>query len=648
MYESFTGTMPHAKMSYPPAPVGNEHPYKNKDNHRKLLEYLSCRLQQGKKHRDGEKGRYAQIDKDIACWIRLSEEDKERMTKQIETGVPQATLMNLPITYIHLDDMMTYLMQTFCPTSGMFYHKGKSDEQTTANQVVGLMNNHAIYADYYTEFYQTMWSMLKYNLGGIHTAWETDKAPKIARDTIGALAIEDEDVWSGNRTQALDMYNTFMDPTVKPRNLYKDGEWGAFAYMISHFKLAKAAMAGVYYNVGDLLDNDQGYASCKYYVNPPSESQMNLDGSTASNWIDKLSDNGELSNQGFELVRMYCWLNPMEFGLLPASDKNKRNRYELWRFTICNGERIIDATHQNNAHSHIPMYFSQVNLDSSGKKTKSTGEYIMPLQTFASHLMNIHIQATRKKLFGITVYDPAMVDLSELKPGEVAAFVPAKAEARGKPLSDAIHTFTSDVDTERTMQDLGIVMELLNQFYPTQAMPNQIAGIDRAVTNQVAAVQQGTNRRQQKMALVIDAGAFRPMRFGMYYNILQYQNDQVAITDYRGRTITIDLSQAKMTDLPFILGLGLISIDRMATADKLQMVIFALIQNPNAAAQVDLLGMIDYWSNLLDMDIDMTQFRLAPTTPEAAAPVGAEPPAEGAEAGIQPATDPMAMTGPIY
>jgi hypothetical protein len=43
-------------------------------------------------------------------------------------------------------------------------------------------------------------------------------------------------------------------------------------------------------------------------------------------------------------------------------------------------------------------------------------------------------------------------------------------------------------------------MGLVNQFFPTQSLPSQIASIDRAVDSQVAAVQQGANRRQQKAA----------------------------------------------------------------------------------------------------------------------------------------------------
>ena len=81
------------------------------------------------------------------------------------------------------------------------------------------------------------------------------------------------------------------------------------------------------------------------------------------------------------------------------------------------------------------------------------------------------------------------------------------------------------------MSNLEGIMGLINQFFPTQSLPSQIASIDRAVDSQVAAVQQGANRRQQKAARMLDDTLFRNVRFAMYYNIIQYQPDEEEITD---------------------------------------------------------------------------------------------------------------------
>jgi len=273
---------------------------------------------------------------------------------------------------------------------------------------------------------------------------------------------------------------------------------------------------------------------------------------------------------------------------------------------------------------------------------KSPAEMIQPLQDFASFLLNTHVRATRKNIWGLTVYDPSVVDMGQIPDGEVSARIPSRPGAAGKSVREAIYEHDKPLDTNQTMGDLKSVMDIIGVFFPTTSMPSQIASIDRAIDAQVAAVQQGANRRMQKGARLLDDSVFRPMRFALYYNIIQYQPDGVAVSDFYGRNVTIDLTQLRNTDLPFIIGQGLKMIDRQAAAQQIQQVIFALIQNPQTAVQFDLPALIDYWTSMIDVDIDMKTFRLQ--APPAAPQQGALP---APEEGVTPVTDPAAMTMPL-
>lgn len=649
---SIQGPMVHATIQYQEPPVHAMHPLKNANNHKKLREYVVQRLVRGKDVRDSQLDRFVQIDKDVAGWMQMTDEDKKRAREQLKNGVPKARLMNLPIGWIQLDDMLTYLVQTFSPGKAMFYHTGKPDETESANQIVLLMNNHAIYAGYYRQMVHAALAMLKYNIGGFFMGWEEEFGPRLARDESGTVQSIDEKIWAGNKVQALDMYNTLLDPTVNPVDVFKEGEWAARIRIKSHYWLATRAARGTYFNLQECLEKDaDNYRTTKFYRHPPTEAQFGDDESTSSNWISRLSDTpNHFNNNGYEIVETYIRLNPTDFGLVPAADKSKRNRYEIWRITMLGDEKIIEATFMNNVHNHIPFYVGLVHDDGMERNQKSVEEILQPLQNFASHLMNIHIQATRKKLFGLTVYDKSIVDLSKMPDGEIVGFVPVEVTGQGKDIKNGIFEFKSDIDVERTMQDLSGIFQIVQQFFPLQASPSQIASIDRAVNSQVAAVQQGTNRRIQKIATLLDASCFRPMRFGMYYNILQYQQDGAEVVDFRGRQTTVDLSQLKNTDLPFIIGMGLKAIDRQMIADRLQQVIFALIQNPNSAARVDVLAMIDYWTDMLDVDIDMKQFQVAqnpsqiPPGEQAAQEAGG---AAAGEQGVVPMTNPQDVTEPL-
>lgn len=628
--------MNHAKIPLAQPNVSLAHPFKNEKMHAKLLEYLQQRLWVGKQQRDGRLERMAQIDRDVAGWMQLSDEDKKRKAKKAQDGTPAALQMNLPLTFIHLDDMMTYFAATFSPNRGMFYHTGKPDEASEANQIVTLMNNHAIYAGYYRETLLSVLNIMKYNLGGFTAFWAQDSGPKLSKDGQGNDVLTTETKWQGNRILALDMYNTMWDPSVHPTKVHIEGEWCAWSEMRSHYWLKEKCARGVYFNCDKALEQDNGLAQSVYYRNPPQAAKLTEDQMLASidysSWFAETPDYAQ--NSGFEVTTIHIRLNPTEFGLIPgnAAAKAGRNRYEVWRFTVLNNETIIDATYMNNIHGNLPIHLGVINDDLMGQSQKAVAEIITPLQDFASFLLNIHVQGSRKNVWGLTVYDPTVVDLGAIPPGEVNARVPVKASGYGKDLRTALWTNQTNLDTKQTMQDVDSVMGLVNQFFPTQGLPGQIASIERAVDSQVAAVQQGANRRMHKTARLLDDTLFRGMRFTCYYNIIQYQPDNQTVNDFYGREVTIDLSKLRMTDLPFIIGQGLKALDRQAAAQALQNLIYALIQNPMAAQRLDLIALIDYWTNMLDIDVDMTQFHLQPQAPTQTGPNAAEENGAGAPA----------------
>lgn len=644
------GDMQHAKVPLAQTVVHASHPYKHKGNHEKLLKYLQSRLFQGKRARDVELKRFVRIDKNVAGWMRMSDEDKKRDRQKEDDGSPQATMVNLPLAFVHIDDMMTYFAQTFAPTRGMFYHTGKPDETQEGTQIVTLMNNHAIYAGYYREVLLGILSVLKYNRGGYHIFWSQEQGPKLTRQENGSDKMDMQLRWQGNRLEAIDMYNFLVDPTVHPTKLHQDGEYAAQAKMRSYYWLQNKASQGVYFNCEEALRTYQGITECKYYRSPPSEAQFGLDDSagSGSNWVSVLSEAPIYGNQnGFELTEIFIRLNPTEFGLIQGSNivNKSRDRYEIWRFTVLNDTFIIDATHLNNIHNYLPFFIGLLNDDLMGTAQKGVAEILQPLQDFASFLINTHIWSTRSSIWGFTIYDPSVVNMKKIPKGEVNATLPVEPAGYGKNVNEAVWKHNSTLDTKQTLGDLGGVMDIINQFFPTQSLPSQIASIDRAVDSQVAAVQQGANRRQQKAARLLDDSLFRNVRFAMYYNIIQYQPDETEVTDlYTGKPVSVNLSALRNTDLPFIIGQGLKAIDRQAAAQSLQQIIFALIQAPQAAQGIDLLGLIDYWTTMIDIDIDMSQFKIAPP----AAPAEGAAQTDAAGNPIQPATNPQAVSAPIY
>src|SRR3546814_3778133 len=100
----------------------------------------------------------------------------------------------------------------------------------------------------------------------------------------------------------------------------------------------------------------------------------------------------------------------------------------------------------------------------------------------------------------------------------------------------------------------------------------------------------------------------RPMRAGMYFNIVQDQEDAVEVPTFYGPPVPIDLSQLRDTNLSTVIGQGLMAIDRQYVMQLVQQIVFALIQNPRAAEQVDILGLLDYWVAMMDVELRLQQF----------------------------------------
>src|SRR3546814_3578096 len=82
--------------------------------------------------------------------------------------------------------------------------------------------------------------------------------------------------------------------------------------------------------------------------------------------------------------------------------------------------------------------------------------------------MNIHIKACRKNVWGTTYYNPSAVDYSVVPDGEVAARVSIKAQGFNKDIRTLVYHEAATLDTKQTLGDMQGVMDLTNQFFPTQ------------------------------------------------------------------------------------------------------------------------------------------------------------------------------------
>ena len=594
--------------------------------HRELLEYLTSRLVSGHRTRPTRLTRYARIDRLISTWQRLSPDDSQREATEDNTGRQQAIAINLPILSAHLEDTVAFFGEIFSSQSRNFYSVPPEKTSAAAKALADRMNQDTKARKYYKELCSGIRSLVKYNMGGYAVRWE-------AGGGYGELAKP------GNRIESIDLYNYAWDPSVLDASKVSlEAEWAARFTLRNRMWLQRKAMKGQLERVDRVLsDQERGYGAnsglskARYWRHPPTYVGLNNDGSDsktskATGNVDWQAYGAALEGdehpeiEGFEITEMYCWLNAKQFKLQTASSQSTvaeqyeegkdaaGNSYSLWRFLLCNCEQVVFAQQVESKDAmapEIPHYLGYLTVDDTKEAQRSIMELLKPFQRFASFLMNIYVTGARKNIWGTVGIDPTMFDTSKLQQGDVASVMHSKTP--GRDVRTGMLKLDSSTGVEKIPEMLNMVFDIVQRLFPSQALPSQIAGIDRAVKNQVAAVMQGVARRLHMVAKIMDADIMTPLRISCYRNLAAGDN--------------ADLQGLNEEEVATVLGSGIAQLNRESTASEIKEIIYAILQNPAAATVFDLVKLMTYWSRLMDSPSDLGDFVKA-QPPVVQTPVG--------------------------
>lgn len=589
---------------------GSQHPLVNEDNHDKLLAYVKDRLDFGRPVRDSLRTRLTNIDKDLAAFVKLDDVDKKRMRDNRSGKGPKVVQVDLPLAMAKIDEMLTFLMTVFFPQDGMYSAYTNYTQQPVANGLAQILNVNAKKRGHYRKTAKFLFDALKYNIAAMAVEWQEDKAAKIGRDLTGGVQVKKDEVsWRGNELTNIDIYNFIFDPTVQPVDLPKKGEFASIIKMYSKYAVKRMAAQGTLWNADEWLDSSNA-AVATYWVPPPTvRYDYNADAGQIDWFKFALGDSASSVGGGLELATTYIMLNPAEFGL------SQDNEMQVWRIIMVNGQHIAACDRMNNAHEELPVVVAVPNEDQLGLQQRSPAENLTDLQRFASFNLNIHQQASRKALWGLTVYNPNLIDMSGHEDG-VAGTVSMKTNALDKPVDQAIKQFNDAPKTDGTMPTIEKCIELMEVILPTNQL-KQVADLQRATEFQAAATVQASNRRHYKLAKIIDDQAFSSLRRQEVMNTVQYQ-PQVTIPGPDGQPMVINPAQFDETQIEAAIGAGLQSMDKLMYIGYIQQIINSILQSQQAIAEIDILGLLNYMSSLVGDKTDLTQFRkqLPPQQPQ--------------------------------
>lgn len=592
-----------------------------------LTHYLRTRLSSGVRARDRRINRYSKIDRLISTWQKLSPEDSKREQTEDNTGRQAALPVNLPVLASSLDDYVSYFAEALAPISNPFF-SANGDKKVAA--LLDKFNRDAAAQNYYGNLVMTLRSLLKYNLGGFRINW--DSGTRYGK-TVGS---------PGNSWKSLDLYNTLWDPSIRePTNLSSKGEWAATIEIENRLEIVRRAIAGEWVNLGNILESNVQSHTNSYYREPAVSANIGQEG------LDSRTSDAKMGAQqidwsayglglatdlgpevdGFETVDMVAYLVPCQFGLLTQAEEDELTQrgedpelwLEMWRFVLVNdrlvhAEPILDRSLViQGEKQELPFYLAFLTNDQLKEAQRSLMELQRGFQRFASAMYNIYTAGMRKNVWGQKAYDASAIDEDVFKRGDAAGAIRIKQP--GRDVRTAISDISTSSGVQETLTGVNTSLELKNRFFPAQALPSQIAGIDRAVKSQVTQVTQGATRPLRTLLRLLDANLMRPTRIKAYRNLKIFDPEGVeAVTD---------------EDVAKLMGSGIESIEAERVSELLWQLLYAIIQNQESMQVFNIPDMFTYLGRVGNLSVDLGSFVRQQQQPaQPAQPMPEEPPAQ--------------------
>ena len=403
----------------------------------------------------------------------------------------------------------------------------------------------------------------------------------------------------------MDIRNTFYDLTVSPEKVSTDGGYAGYVEvigipqlneMIDRGEVSAEYVCDSWEPTNDLID---------YNYKPVFSNAASQPKETQTRTLDNLFGITMSPDKAIFMITMYVKLRAKPFKLADQEGQT------IWRFRLI-GSRIVSAEPMINAHGRLPIILTSATCDSLGENMLSYAETLIPMQNFASFLINAKQRGYRKQLYGVTFYDKNKIDmrqaLNSVRDNDFEnLYVPVDV-SDGQAVGSLVQQFNDAPDTAATLADLGSVIELMQTLLPTDSRQS-LANLSRVSQWQAQRTVRETDKRTIKIGRLLNSSLIAPVIYQSVYNLLQFK-DSVTLLNDDGTTQEVAIGELRGIDLELKISSALRGIDKDLAADRLRDVINSLIQVPNISSDINIVGLVRYWSTLMGLDIDLAQFKV--------------------------------------
>lgn len=578
----------------------------SRENYNSLYEYITSRIYYAKNFTNTRAKLMDEIDRQLLGGIISEGKSKANSANNRRGRKAKVTDINLSLGQSQLDTCLTALIDMLLPTNNLYEPFANAEQIDAARALTAELNKSASKFNHLVEYNKAINDILRYDLGGLLVEWTDVFGNRLTSDSLGNTQVEyNKVVYSGNRLRALDMRNTFYDQSVPAEHVSANGQYAGFVELAGRSRINELIDAGQIF--AEYVRNDEALtpSTINYNRRPELHSPAVADKNrSATENLDAVFDFSNSPDKDVTLTTIYIKLRPALFGL------SQEFTPSIWCFRLL-GNKIVYAGQLVNAHGRLPIVLSSATLDSLGDQMISHAEQLIPMQNFCSYLINVKQRAYRKQLYGLTFYDKTRVDLRQVLTTSDGDFenmyVPVDV-SDGQGINSLVQSFNDAPDTSAVMTDIQNAKTLMQDLLPTDSRQS-LANLSRVSQWQAQRTVRETDKRTIKIGRLLNETLITPVKFIQVFNLLQFKNS-VRLPDENGEYQDVSIAELRDQDLELKISSALRGIDKDILADKVRDMFNVLAQIPAVNSQIDLLGMLRHWSELVGDDIDLNSYRV--------------------------------------
>lgn len=525
--------------------------------------------------------------------------------------------ITVPIVLPQVEAAVTYQASVFLTGNPIFGVVSNPQFEDEALQMNTIMEDQAVRGGWSRELMMFFRDIFKYNLGAVEVSWDSVVTAALETDLSfdPKIGKPKELVWEGNAIRRLDPYNLLFDTRCNPFDIPTKGEFAGYTTMMSRTalkefinrlpdKLLDNVKAAFESGVGG-ANGGSAQAPFLYYIpqiNPDAVLNRNIRASTDwMAWAGAAGVDSKIAYKNvYEVTTLYGRIIPSDFGLRVPSP----NTPQVWKFILVNGQVLIYAERQTNAHNLIPILFGQANEDGLGYQTKSLATNVQPFQEVGSALVNSAIAARRRAISDRGIYDPSRIREADINNPNPAAKIPVRPAAYGKNIQEAYYPIPfRDEQSATAFQELAQISRFADMVTgQNQAQQGQFVKGNKTL-HEYSDIMAHANGRNQTTSMMLEAQIFTPLKNILKLNILQYQGGTSLYSRSQEKTVNIDPVALRNAALEFKISDGLTPTDKLINADAFQTAMQVIGSSPAVSGSYNIGPMFSYLMKTQNADL---------------------------------------------